>query len=118
MDGAEGGKHSRPCVVPAVERFERSAVRKFFQLGAERCDRVAVGPGAVVGEETAGLGSEQEDDPHNDGDRGLVEPVLGDVLEKLPARVVVCAVEGADEQLDGASCLEPELVGDFAFVVA
>ena len=83
VDGAEGGEQSRPGVEASLEHLDAVPVGlRALELGAERRDRVALGPGAVVGEEAARLGGEQEDDPHHDGERRLVEPVLGDVLEE------------------------------------
>ena len=75
MDGAERGEQATPGIVAAFENFFAVLVGAFAEQLAQGGDGVVLVVKRVAEQEqSAFFGGEQEDEPHHDGERAVVEP--------------------------------------------
>jgi hypothetical protein len=118
MDGAEGGEKAAPGIRATLQHLLTALVGDFPQLLAQGGDGVvAVVEGLAEPQEAFFFRTEEEHEPHHDGEGGIVDLRLLQACEKGAVGLDVEPVEVTHEKLDGLTHLSAEGVGDFVLVL-
>ena len=118
VDGTEAGQQAGESVIAAFEHLLAQAVGGLAKLVVQGGDGVVLTVDRVGdGEQVALFGEEEEDQPHHQSERGLIDVLSGDAAEEGAPAFAVGAVERGDEHFDGAAHLAAERGGDFLLVL-
>ena len=118
MHGAEGGQQPRPGIGATFQHLLPGTVRNLLQLFLQGGDGVVVVVQRLAEMEQAALfGGEEENQPHHDGQGGVVLVGGVDAFEQGPAAVLVQGIEGLHQHLDGLADLVAELIGDLLLIL-
>ena len=115
--GAEHSEQSCPGIVPTFQDLVAEAFLFLAQLGAQRGDGVVLIVNRFSEQQELPLfGAEQHNEPHHDGEPGLIKLRRRDVLQKLAVTILVGAIQRLHQDFDGAAHLFPKRVGDFVLM--